>query len=326
MKKNISKQLVIYQAKNGAIEFRGDFERETIWGTQKQIAGIFDVDIRTINEHLKNIYKTQELNERGTIRKFRIVQTEGKRHVKREVNLYNLDAIISVGYRVNSKHATRFRVWATKILKQHLLDGYTLNKKRIGQNYEKFMQAVADVKVLLPVNNQVKTEDILELVNAFAETWFSLESYDKDNFPKGGISKKKIVFTSEELSRVLFDFKKELITKKQATDIFGQERNKDAIRGIIGNVFQSFGGKDVYPTAEEKVAHLLYFIVKDHPFVDGNKRNGAFAFIWFLRKVKLLRISLTPEALTALTLLVAESDSKEKNKTIGLVLLLLNKK
>ncbi len=326
MKKNISKQLVIYQAKNGAIEFRGDFERETIWGTQKQIAGIFDVDIRTINEHLKNIYKTQELNERGTIRKFRIVQTEGKRHVKREVNLYNLDAIISVGYRVNSKNATQFRVWATKILKQHLLDGYTLNKKRIGQNYEKFMQAVVNVKALLPANNQVKTEDILELVNAFAETWFSLESYDKDNFPKGGTSKKKIVFTSEELSRVLFDFKKELITKKQAMDIFGQERNKDAIQGIIGNVFQSFGGKDVYPTAEEKAAHLLYFIVKDHPFVDGNKRNGAFAFIWFLRKVKLLRISLTPEALTALTLLVAESDSKEKNKTIGLVLLLLNKK
>lgn len=326
MKKNISKQLVIYQAKNGAIEFRGDFERETIWGNINQIAKVFSVQKAAISKHLKNIYKEGELDKKATVSILETVQIEGKRKIMRKIEYYNLDAIISVGYRVNSKHATRFRVWATKILKQHLLDGYTLNKKRIGQNYEKFMQAVADVKVLLPANNQVKTEDILELVNAFAETWFSLESYDKDNFPKGGTSKKKIVFTGEELSRVLFDFKKELITKKQATDIFGQERNKDAIQGIIGNVFQSFGGKDVYPTAEEKVAHLLYFIVKDHPFVDGNKRNGAFAFIWFLRKVKLLRISLTPEALTALTLLVAESDSKEKNKTIGLVLLLLNKK
>jgi len=326
VKNKLPKQLVIYQAKSGAIEFRGDFKRETIWGTQKQIARIFSVDVRTINEHIKNIYKTGELNKNITIRKFRIIQKEGKREVKREVNFYNLDVIISVGYRVNSKNATQFRIWATKVLKQYLLDGYTVNKKRISQNYEKFMQAVADVKALLPAGNKAQTKDILELIRAFASTWFSLNAYDKDKLPKLGINKRQVIITTEELNEALAELKKELITKKQATNIFGQERDKDGVVGIIGNVFQSIFGKDIYPSNEEKAAHILYFIVKDHPFVDGNKRSAAFAFVWFLRKAELLRASLTPEALTALTLLIAESQSKDKEKMVGLVLLLLNKK
>jgi len=324
-KNNQQKQLIIYQAKNGAIEFRGDFNRETIWGTQKQIAEVFGVDVRTINEHLKNIYKTDELEGKATIRKFRIVQKEGKRNVEREVNFYNLDAIISVGYRVNSKQATQFRMWATNTLKQHLLDGYTINKKQIGQNYEKFMQAVAGVKALLPADNKVKTEDILELVHAFASTWISLDVYDKNTFPKTGNSKKKVHVTASELNKTLAELKKDLINKKQATSIFGQERNKNTIDGIVGNVFQSAFGNDVYSSVEEKAAHLLYFMVKNHPFLDGNKRSGALAFVWFLRKTRLLRASLTPEALTALTLLIAESRPKDKNKMIGLVLLLLKK-
>ncbi len=323
MKKQNLQNLIIYQGKSGQIEFRGDFKQDTIWGTQKQIADVFGVDVRTINEHLKNIYKTGELDEKSTIRKFRIVQKEGKRYVKREVNFYNLDAILSVGYRVNSKQATQFRIWATKVLKQHILKGYTINKKRIGQNYEKFMRAVAEVKALLPSGNKVKTEDILELVRAFASTWLSLEAYDKDAFPKKGVNKKKVEITSEELSAALKEFRKELISKKQATEIFGQERDEGVISGIVGNIFQSFNKKDVYPTLEEKAAHLLYFMVKDHPFVDGNKRSGAFAFVWFLRKAGILRASLTSEALTALTLLVAESKPKDKEKIIGLIVLLL---
>ncbi len=325
MKKETQEKLVLYQAKNGAIEFRGDFERDTIWGNINQIAEVFGVQKPAISKHLKNIYKEGELDKKGTVSILETVQIEGKRKVTRKIEYYNLDAIISVGYRVNSKHATQFRIWATKTLKRHLLDGYTVNKKRVGQNYEKFMQAVANVKALLPANNQVKTEDILDLINAFAGTWFSLEAYDKEAFPKSGISKKKAVFTAEELSLALFDFKKELIAKKQTTEIFGQERNKKAVEGIVGNVFQTIFHKDAYPSAEEKATNLLYFMVKNHPFVDGNKRSGAFAFIWFLRKANILRASLTPEALTALTLLVAESESKEKDKTIGLVLLLLNK-
>ena len=326
MKNKPPKQLVIYQGKNGAIEFRGDFDKETIWGSLNQIADAFGVQKAAISKHLKNIYKEGELDKKATVSILETVQTEGKRKVARKIDYYNLDAIISVGYRVNSKQATQFRIWATKVLKQHILDGYTINKKRIGQSYEQFMRAVAGVKALLPKGNKVSAEDVLELVRAFAATWISLDAYDKDALPKTGDSKKKARITAEELNEALAKFKKELVAQKQATDIFGQERSKEALSGIVGNVFQSAFGKDVYTSTEEKAAHLLYFIVKNHPFVDGNKRSGAFAFVWFLRKMGLLRASFSPESLTALTLLIAESQPKDKDKMVGLVLLLLKKK
>ncbi len=322
------KQLVIYQAKNGSIEFRGDFDRGTIWGTQKQIAEVFGVERSVVTKHIRNIFKDKELDKKLVCAKFAHTTQHGAIKGKtqtKEVEFYNLDIVLAVGYRTNSARAIEFRKWATKILKQHLLEGYTINKKRIGQNYEKFTQAIADVKALLPSGNKVKTEDILELVQVFAATWISLDAYDKDNFPKKGASKKRVVITADELSQALVEFKKELISKKQATDIFGRERSVNAVEGIVGNVFQSAFGKEVYPSAEEKAANLLYFMVKNHPFVDGNKRSGAFAFVWFLRKAGLLRASFTPEALTALTLLIAESRSKDKDKMIGLVLLLLKK-
>ena len=325
MKNNQYKQSVIFQAKNGKIEFRGDFEHETIWGNINQIAQLFGVKKAAISKHFKNIYKEGEINKKATVSILETVQTEGNRTVKRDIEYYNLDAIISIGYRVNSKQATQFRIWATKILKQHLLKGYTINKKRVGENYEKFLQAVASVKALLPAGEKVKTKDILELINTFAKTWFSLDVYDMNTFPKSGFSKKQTSFQVEELIDALRELKRELIAKKQATDIFGQERNNDAVRGIMGNVFQSFGKKDVYSTVEEKAAHLLYFLIKNHPFVDGNKRSGAFAFVWYLKKAGLLSANLTPETLTALTLLIAESNPKNKDKMIGLVLLLLNK-
>ncbi|MDP3956020.1 MAG: virulence protein RhuM/Fic/DOC family protein [bacterium] len=324
MKNKPIKEIAIYQAKSGAIEFRGDFVQDTIWGTQKQIAQVFGLDVRTINEHLKNIYNTEELEEAATIRNFRIVQKEGEREVEREVNFYNLDAILSVGYRVNSKQATQFRKWASKTLKQHLIQGYTINKKRIGKNYDKFIQAVADVKALLPAGNTIKTEDILELIGAFANTWFSLDAYDKSSFPKKGVSKGTVQIKAAELMEALSELKEDLISKKQATPLFAQEKSRGNVEGIVGNVFQSVFGSDAYPTLEEKAAHLLYFMVKNHPFTDGNKRGGAFAFVWFLRKAGLLRANLSPEALTAITLLVAESNPKDKEKMTGLVLLLVN--
>ena len=184
---------------------------------------------------------------------------------------------------------------------------------------------MADVKAILPSNTKIQTSDILELINTFADTWLSLKAYDQETFPQKGITKKKIVLTAEELNQSLKELKKNLIFKKQATDIFGQERNENSVQGIIGNIFQSAFGKEVYPTIEEKAAHLLYFMVKNHPFVDGNKRSGAFAFVWFLRKTGILRASFTSETLTALTLFIAESKTKDKDKMIGLVLLLLKK-
>ncbi len=328
MPKKTQKQLVIYQGKSGAIEFRGDFDKETIWGTRKQIAEVFGVDRSVVTKHIKNIFKDKELDKKVVCAKFAQTTQHGAMKGKtqtKEVEFYNLDIVLAVGYRTNSSKAIEFRKWATQTLKQHILDGYTINKKRIGTNYEKFMRAVADVKALLPAGNRVTTEDVLELINAFAGTWFSLDAYDTDTFPRAGTTKKKVRFTAEELSKALGELKRELITKKQATELFGQEKNSGAVEGIIGNVFQTAFGKDVYPSAEKKAAHLLYFMIKNHPFTDGNKRSGAFAFVWFLRKAGLLRASLTPEALTALTLLIAESNPKDKDKMVGVVLLLLRK-
>jgi prophage maintenance system killer protein len=326
--KNLKDQptsIVIYQAKSGKIEFRGDFTQDTVWGTINQIAELFGVQKSAISKHLSNIYKGGELEKKGTVSILETVQIEGDRDIKRYIEYYNLDAMLSVGYRVNSKQATQFRIWATKTLKQHLLNGYTIDKKRIGTNYQKFLQAVENVRALLPASDAVGVKDVLELVNAFAGTWFSLSAYDSENFPQEGVTKKQVSFTAEELTIALSNFKKELLARKQATDFFGQERSEDSIKGVIGNVFQSFGEQDLYPTLEEKAAHILYFMVKNHPFTDGNKRSGAFAFVWFLGKSGLLRASLTPEALTALTLLVAESNPKDKDKIVGLVLLLLKK-
>lgn len=319
------KEIIIYQTKEGKIEFRGDLEKETVWGSLNQIANLFVRDKSVISRHIKNIYKTKELKKDSTVAKIATVQIEGKRKTKREIEYYNLDVILSVGYRVDSKQATQFRIWATKTLKQHLLEGYTINKKQINRNYQKFMEAMSNVRAVLPEEQKVRNKEVLELVNAFASTWFSLNAYDKEKFPKKKYSKRKVEITAEELKDVLQGFKKELEKKKEATEFFGQERSKEAIKGVVGSVFQSFGGKDIYPSIEEKSAHLLYFVIKNHPFIDGNKRSAAFSFIWFLRKGGILRATFTPEALTALTILIAESNPRDKDKMIKLVLLLLGK-
>ncbi|TXH01306.1 MAG: Fic/DOC family protein [Candidatus Moraniibacteriota bacterium] len=327
MKKLSNKGVAIYQAKSGAIELKGDFTRETLWATQAQIAGAFDVDVRTINEHIKNIYKSDELSEKSTIRKFRIVQKEGKREIEREINHYNLDLILSVGYRVNSKRATQFRQWATKTLRAHIVDGYTINCTRVGKNYDAFMKAVADVRALLPAGMQGDTGSILELVRMFADTWMSLDAYDKEALDIRKPTKKKVALTGAKLAESVAVLKNELIHKGEATDLFATERNRNALEGIVGNVMQAFAGVDVYPSVESKAAHLLYFIVKNHPFIDGNKRTGAYSFVWFLSRAKVLDTRrLTPEALTALTLLIAESNPRDKDKLIGLVMMLISKK
>lgn len=316
--------LIIYQAKTGAIQFQADSKSQTLWATQAQMAQLFETTPQNITIHLKNIFKESELLEKATCKESLQVQKEGNRNVKRKKNIYNLDAIISVGYRISSVAGTKFRQWATKTLRTHITQGYTINKAQVSKNYQKFMKAVAEVKKLLPASDLVKADDALELAQLFASTWFSLDAYDKSNLPTKGLAKKEVEMTADELNEALIDLKKELLTKKEATDLFGSERKKDALTGIVGNVLQSFGGEDLYATLEEKAAHLLYFIVKNHPFVDGNKRSGAFAFVWFLNRTGLLeKDQLTPPALTALTLLVAESDPKDKERIVGLILLLL---
>lgn len=327
MKKLTKKDVVIYQGKDGAIELKGDFNHETIWATQAQIAKAFEVNVPTINEHINNIIKTKELLEKATIRNFRIVQKEGKRCVDRDVKHYNLDMILSVGYRVNSKKATLFRQWATKTLRSYIVDGFVVNKNRIAENYGHFLQMVEDVKKLLPDGSVLDNSDAVDLISLFADTWLSLEAYDRGTLPKGKLTKKKVELTAEKLVGNLAKLRIDLISRSQATDIFGKERSAGSVAGIVGNILQSFGGKELYGSVEEKASHLLYFIVKNHPFVDGNKRSGAFAFVWFLRQAGVLDVSkLTPSALTALTIIVASSDPKDKEKVVSLILDVISKK
>ncbi len=311
---------VIYQAKSGAIELRGDFERETLWATQAQIAAAFSVNVRTVNEHIQNILKSRELLAAATIRNFRIVQKEGRREIEREVKHYNLDMILSVGYRVNSKKATLFRQWATKTLRSYITDGFVVNKRRIALNYEKFAAVVREMRRVLPKGSSIEAGDAMELVSLFADTWLSLDAYDKGELQKGKLTKKKVLLTADAVSSHLAKFKKALQSRGEASELFGAERHQGSIAAIVGNVMQSFGGQEVYPSAEEKAAHLLYFFVKNHPFSDGNKRSGAYAFVWFLQHVGILDVQrLTPPALTALTILVAESDPSHKERIVLLI-------
>jgi len=314
--------VVIYQTDNGAIQLHSDASAETIWATQKQMAEVFDVNVRTINEHIKNIFNDDELPEiDSVIRNFRIAAKDGKKY---NTLHYNLDMIISVGYRVNSKTATKFRTWATKTLKQHITQGYTINQHLLDEKRLDAQKVIDDIKKLTRGATNIQTDDVLEIINSFTHTWFSLQSYDEDTLPKTGHYKKDIAPSSDALYHAIAQLKDELISKSEATEFFAQEKTNGNLSGILGNVLQSVFGEDAYPTIEEKAAHLLYFIIKNHPFNDGNKRSAAFAFIWFLQQADFpTKELLNPNALTALTLFIAESNPKEKERMIGLVLQLL---
>lgn len=318
------KEVVIYQAKSGAIELRGDFSKDTVWATQAQIADVFQAERSVVTKHIRNVLKDKELDASSVCAKFAHTADDGKVY---QVQFYNLDVILSVGYRINSRRAIEFRQWATKTLRAHIVDGYTINKARVTMNHETFLQAVEDVKALLPKGTTVDTGDILELITLFADTWLSLDAYDKDTLVAKGTTKKSVKLTSETFTGALASLKNSLVEKGEATDLFATERERGSVAGIIGNVMQSFGGSDMYPSVEEKAAHLLYFVIKNHPFLDGNKRSGAYAFVWFLARARALDTArITPPALTAITLLVAESDPNDKERMVRLVLTLLAKR
>lgn len=316
-----NKHMVVYQMPSGAIELRGDLEHENIWATQEHISELFQTERSVVTKHIRNILKDKELDAASVCAKFAHTADDGKVY---QVQFYSLDIILAVGYRVNSKRATQFRQWATKTLREHITKGYTLDRKRIARNYDAFMKAVGDMQALLPEHITLDPKMVLELVKEFADTWVSLDAYDKETLTPIGVTKKAIKMSATELSSAIVTLRSELIKKGEATELFAQERKAGNIEGIFGNVMQSFGGKSVYPTAEEKAAHLLYFMVKNHPFTDGNKRSGAFAFVWFLRKSKVKGSGrITPPTLTALTLLVAESDPKKKEQMTALITRLL---
>ena len=323
---NTKGQVVLYKNR---LEVR--LEGETVWLTQKQMALLFNKDVRTVNEHIKNVYRERELNEKPTIRKFRIVQKEGGRTVERDIDFYNLDIIISVGYRVKSLRGTQFRIWATNILRQHLVVGYTINEKRLRaqqskiQELQETVRLLGNVALLEGVSDEAK--GIVQIIAEYSRALSILDDFDHQRLaaPKG--TKQTKYKLSYDEARNIID---QMRLKFKDSSLVGQEKDI-SFQGSIGAIYQTFDGKDVYPTVEEKSAHLLYFVTKNHSFVDGNKRIAAALFICFLQKNGILldkdgRKRIDDNALVALTLMIAASKPSEKEIMIKVILNLLNEK
>ena len=322
-------EIVIYE--DGDFALDATVDSETIWLSQKQMSELFGKNVKTISEHVNNVFKEGELEEESTIRNFRTVQIEGKREVERGIDFYTLDVIISVGYRVKSKEGTKFRIWANKVLKEHLIQGYTLNQKRLQQKgMQEFNQAIALLQTTIGHENLAcdEAKGLLDVIVSYGRSWSLLEGYDEDNLTMPSEQKKqKFVLDYSEAKDAVVALKKELVKKGEASELFGREKAGE-FDGIIGNIYQTFGGDDLIPSVEAKAANLLYYIIKDHPFVDGNKRIGAFLFILFLQKNGMLyrvngEAKINDNALVALTLMTAKSLPQQKDTVVALIVNML---
>jgi prophage maintenance system killer protein len=325
--KNEHGEIVIYQTEGGQSLLEVHLGKETVWLTLNQMADLFERDKSVISRHLQAIYSTGELDKGATVAKNATVQDEGGRKVSRNIEWYNLDAIISVGYRVNSKRGTQFRIWASSVLKDHLLKGYSFNSKRLAEKgFADLEQAVALLTRTLQRNELVTDEGkaVLEVVNRYARSWSLLLRYDEDRLelPKNRHPPKQSLDYGRT-GKSIKALKEDLLARGEASGLFGQEREHH-LQGILGNLDQTFGGQELYGSVEEKAAHLLYFVIKDHPFSDGNKRIGAFLFLLFLKENNLLEQSgINDNGLVALALLIAESDPRQKELLIRLIMNLL---
>jgi death-on-curing family protein len=326
-------EIVIYQDKHKKASLEVRLEQETVWLSQAQMADLFAKDIRTVSEHVQNIYKEGELKRKPTIRKFRIVQIEGKRKVERDIDFYNLDAVISVGYRVKSQRGTQFRIWATGVLRDHIIKGVTVNQKRIQELKGKQLDEFRETLALLERARQKaltrdETDGLLEVITDYANAWLLLQKYDEGTLETDRVHKRfSYTLTFADARAGIAELKEDLLRKKETGDLFGLERGH-GIEAILGNLNQTFGGQDLYPSIEEKAAHLLYFVIKDHPFADGNKRIGSFLFILFLSRNHFLfkesgERKINDNALVALALLIAESKPSQKDVMVKLIINLL---
>lgn len=313
-------QVVVYKNK---VEVR--LEAETVWLNQKHMADLFDTERSVITKHIRNTFKTKELHKNSVCAKFAHTASDGKTY---KTQFYNLDMIISVGYRVNSKRGTQFRIWATNVLRKHLVDGYTLNEKHLAKNatkYEELQKTIAlikNVESLTDLSNEAK--GIIRVISDYSRALDILDDFDHQRLkvPKGTKGTKYIL--TYEKARAVIEAVKE---KFDDSDLVGQEKDS-SFKSSIGAIYQTFGGTDVYPTIQEKAAHLLYFVVKNHSFVDGNKRIAAALFICFLDKCGVLYRKdgskvIDGNALVGLTLMIASSRPKEKDMMIKVILNLL---
>ena len=308
-------ELVLFESKDGAVTLPVSVRDETVWLTRMQMADLFGVTPQNITIHLKNVYSVGELDRSATSKDFLLVQNEGGRNITRSVNCYNLDAIISVGYRVNSARATQFRIWATSVLRAYLLQGYAVNRERIKQLGQM-------VEVMKRVSNSLDTEQVLDVVKAYSSALDLLDGYDHQTIDKPKTKGRSVEITYEECRSFIDNM-------KFAADspLFGNEKD-GSFKSALGAVYQSFGGKDLYPSSQEKAANLLYLVTKNHGFSDGNKRIAAGLFLYFLKRNRLLLRKngtkrIADHTLVALTVMIAESKPQEKELMVNLVMTFL---
>ncbi len=318
-----SGEIVIFESVDGSAEIFVKLEKETIWLSQKQMSELFEKDSDTIGLHLKNIFESGELEEKATTEEYSVVQKEGKREVRRDIRFYNLDAIISVGYRVNSKRGTQFRIWATNILKEHLINGFSINENRL-------LELKQTIQLLNRTSQGRSLEDdetkgLFSVLSDFTLALDILDDYDHQRltFDKTQENVLYVINYNEAMDAV------QMLRKKFGGSwLFGNEKD-DSFKSSVSTISQTFDGKDLYVSIEEKAAHLLYFVVKNHSFSDGNKRIAAWLFVWYLEKNKMLYRSdgskrIENNALVALTLMIAESKSQEKELMVKVVINLIN--
>ena len=322
-------EVIIYQSKSSQVQVEVEFDGNTVWLSQNQLSQLFDQTKQNISLHINNCFREGELERAATVKESLTVQKEGNRTVKRKTSHYNLDVIISVGYRVKSKQGTQFRIWANQVLKDYLVKGYAVNQKRLQESQKQ----LTEFKKLVQLQNNVITEyqletdetkGLIQVIANYATALDLLDDYDHQRLelPKRG-STEVVKINYQEAKKAI----EELGKQTKFEGLFGKEKD-DSFKGSLENIYQTFDGKDLYKTTEEKAAHLLYFVVKNHSFTDGNKRIAAFIFVWFLDRNNLLYKEkgekiVSDSTLVALTLMIAQSHPNDKDMMVKVAVQLL---
>lgn len=325
-------EIIIYKAASGP-ELQVKLEDESVWLNLQQMTDLFQRDKSVIAKHIKNIYKEAELSQNSVVAFFATTAADGKTY---NVEYFNLDMIISVGYRVNSVRGTQFRIWATQRLSDYLLKGYLINEKRLQENQQLKLKELEQAnklfhQVLESQRLAGYEKDLLKIITDYTDTWIILNQYDKEELAVENVTKRSAqLLDYDQVKKMIEKFKVRLMKDGLASDLFGTEVG-GKLKAALGNLAHTFGGKDLYPSIEEKAVHLFYFVIKDHPFVDGNKRIGSLLFILFLVENHYLfnrkgERKISDSALTALALLIAESRPVQKDVMVKLIVNLINKK